>query len=67
VLQSQEQNVTKCPSSNLGGTGWHLGICSYHEIYVLMTKARDEKLKFEKAHFYLSKKIELDGERNVWL
>jgi hypothetical protein len=23
------------------------------KIYVLMTKARDEKLKFEKAHFYL--------------
>jgi hypothetical protein len=34
-------------------TGWHLGICSYHEIYVLITKARHEKLKFEKAHFFI--------------
>jgi hypothetical protein len=43
----------KCPSSNLGGTGCHLLISSYHKIYVLLTKAWDEKLKFEKAHFYL--------------
>ncbi len=34
------------------GTGWHLGIGSCHEICVLMTKARDEKLNFEKGHLY---------------
>ncbi len=40
------------------------GTWVYHEIYVLVTKARDEKLKFEKAHFYLwqeNNRIKLEG------
>jgi hypothetical protein len=45
--------IKKYPFSNPGGTGWNPGICSYHEICVMMTKFRDEKLKFEKGHFYL--------------
>jgi hypothetical protein len=31
------------PFLNLGGTGWQLGISSYHKIYVLMTKDSDSE------------------------